>query len=48
MFASDFPVDRLFWGYTELWTAYFQIVDEVSEEEKSKICHHNVVIVYRL
>ena len=48
MFASDFPVDRLFWDFTELWTAYFQITDEFSEEEKSKMFQHNAVTFYRL
>lgn len=48
MFASDFPVDRLFWDFTDLWTAYFQIVDAFSEDEKSKMFHHNAVSIYRL
>lgn len=48
MFASDFPVDRLFWGFTELWTAYFQITDEFSEEERLRMFHDNAVAFYRL
>jgi predicted TIM-barrel fold metal-dependent hydrolase len=48
MFASDFPVDRLFWNFTELWMTYFEITNEFSEDEKSRMFHHNAVIFYRL
>ena len=36
MFASNFPVDRLFGSYTDLWHAYASIVDGASAAKKRR------------
>lgn len=48
MFASNFPVDRLFRSYHHLWTAYMQVTEHFTDEEKSQLFHDNAVAFYRL
>lgn len=48
MFASDFPVDRLFRGFTETWTAFIEITEDFSDSEKVNMFHDNAVTFYRL
>jgi predicted TIM-barrel fold metal-dependent hydrolase len=48
MFASNFPVDRLFGSYTELWRAYASIVDGASVAEKEALFRGNAERCYRI
>jgi predicted TIM-barrel fold metal-dependent hydrolase len=48
MFASNFPVDRLFGSYTGLWRAYASIVDDASEAEKDALFRRNAERYYRI
>jgi len=34
MFASNFPVDKVSCGYTEMWNAYKIITKDLTEESK--------------
>jgi len=48
MFASNFPVDRLFGTYTALWNAYAHIVGDSSESEKQALFVRNAERIYRI
>ncbi|SAK53220.1 amidohydrolase [Caballeronia pedi] len=48
MFASNFPVDRLFGSYTAIWNAYAQIVGDASESEKDALFVRNAERIYRI
>ena len=48
MFASNFPVDRLFGSYTDLWRAYAAIVGDASEAEKDALFRRNAQRYYRI
>ncbi|NVI05218.1 MULTISPECIES: amidohydrolase family protein [Paraburkholderia] len=48
MFASNFPVDRLFGSYTDLWHAYASIVADASEAEKDALFRRNAERYYRI
>ena len=48
MFASNFPVDRLFSGYCELWSAYAAIVAGASDSEKDALFRGNAERIYRI
>jgi predicted TIM-barrel fold metal-dependent hydrolase len=48
MFASNFPVDRLFGSYTDLWRAYASIVDGASAAEKEALFRRNAERCYRI
>lgn len=48
MFASNFPVDRLFGGYPALWHAYASIVSGASESEKAALFRGNAERIYRI
>jgi predicted TIM-barrel fold metal-dependent hydrolase len=48
MFASNFPVDRLFGGYSKLWHAYAQIVSGASESEQAALFRGNAERIYRI
>lgn len=48
MFASNFPVDRLFGSYTDLWRAYASIVDGASVAEKEALFRRNAQRCYRI
>jgi predicted TIM-barrel fold metal-dependent hydrolase len=48
MFASNFPVDRLFGTYTDLWNAYAQIVGDASGSEKEALFVRNAERIYRI
>ena len=48
MFASNFPVDRLFVSYQHLWTSYMRVTEGFTDEEKSQLFHDNAVAFYRL
>jgi predicted TIM-barrel fold metal-dependent hydrolase len=48
MFASNFPVDRLFGSYEDLWRAYASIVADASAAEKDALFRRNAERVYRI
>jgi len=48
MFASNFPVDRLFGSYADLWHAYAAIVEEASVAEKDALFCGNAERFYRI
>jgi len=48
MFASNFPVDKLFSTYGRLWQAFFQLTDDLSETERSALYADNAARIYRL
>jgi predicted TIM-barrel fold metal-dependent hydrolase len=48
MFASNFPVDRQYGSYTDLWRAYAAIVDGVSASEKEALFRGNAERCYRI
>ena len=48
MFASNFPVDRLFGSYTAIWNAYAHIVGDASESEKDALFVRNAERIYRI
>ena len=48
MFASNFPVDRLYSTYTAVWKAFVEIVSGASETEKSALFRENAQRIYRI
>lgn len=48
MFASNFPVDRLFGGYGDLWRAYAGIVGGASDDERQALFRRNAERIYRI
>lgn len=48
MFASNFPVDRLFGSYSALWVAYAEIVGGASDAERSALFRRNAERIYRI
>jgi predicted TIM-barrel fold metal-dependent hydrolase len=48
MFASNFPVDRLFGSYAKLWLAYASIVGGASEAEQAALFVRNAERMYRI
>jgi predicted TIM-barrel fold metal-dependent hydrolase len=48
MFASNFPVDKLFSSYGEVFDAFREITDGYSASEKSALFHDNAQHYYRL
>jgi predicted TIM-barrel fold metal-dependent hydrolase len=48
MFASNFPVDRLFTTYDGLWNAYASIVKDLSDTEKEALFKSNAERIYRI
>ena len=48
MFASNFPVDKLFSSYDELFNAFKAITKDFSADERSKLFHDNAARYYRV
>jgi predicted TIM-barrel fold metal-dependent hydrolase len=48
MFASNFPVDRLFATYEGLWNAYASIVKDLRDTEKEALFKSNAERIYRI
>jgi predicted TIM-barrel fold metal-dependent hydrolase len=48
MFASNFPVDRLYGSFDALYGAFEAIVGDFSEAEKDRMFHTNALEYYRL
>jgi predicted TIM-barrel fold metal-dependent hydrolase len=48
MFASNFPVDRLYSSYAALWSAYAQIVADATPRETDALLRSNAQRIYRI
>ena len=48
LFASNFPVDRLFSDYATLWRAFDALTADFSAAERTALFHDNAVRIYRL
>lgn len=48
MFASNFPVDKLFTSYGNLWRCYDAIVTDLSADERAALFERNAASVYRI
>jgi len=48
MFASNFPVDKLFSSYDAIWNAFKDITAGYSGRERSALFHDNAERFYRL
>lgn len=48
LFASNFPVDKLFGSYAAVWAAYDEITRGCTADERAGLFHANAVRVYRL
>lgn len=48
MFGSNFPVDKLYGGYEDLWLAYLELCNELSNDEKALLFNQNATQFYRL
>jgi predicted TIM-barrel fold metal-dependent hydrolase len=48
MFASNFPVDKLFGTYTTLWRAFSATVADLSEDERTDLFARNAERIYRI
>ena len=48
MFASNFPVDRLYGSYETLWSAYAAIVSDMTDAEQAGLFRHNAERIYRI
>lgn len=48
MFASNFPVDRLYSGYEALWSAYAAIVGDMEGHEKAAMFRGNAERIYHI
>ncbi|WP_026617432.1 amidohydrolase family protein [Ensifer aridi] len=48
MFASNFPVDKLFSTYDAIWNAFREITSGYSESERMALFHDNAASFYRL
>lgn len=48
MFASNFPVDKLFSTYDAIFDAFREIVSDFAEHEQRKLFHDNAERIYRL
>jgi predicted TIM-barrel fold metal-dependent hydrolase len=48
MFASNFPVDKLFSSYDDVFNAFKEITRDFSAQERAALFHDNAERVYRL
>ena len=48
LFASNFPVDKLYSSFGKLMSAYLEITKDFSYDEKKQVYHDNAKRVYRL
>ena len=48
MFASNFPVDKLFSNYDAIWDAFDEITKSLSEHEREKLFRTNAEKTYRI
>lgn len=48
MFASNFPVDKLYGDYPTLWAAFHAVVADLSETERAALFRDNAARIYRI
>ncbi len=48
MFASNFPVDKLYSSYAAIWDAFRKITASLSEDERHGLFHRNAETFYRI
>ena len=48
MFGSNFPVDKLYGSFDRLFSAYYEIVADFSDDEKRAMFYDTAALVYRL
>ncbi len=48
MFASNFPVDRLYGRYADLWHAFTEIVRDMTDAERAMLLGGNAERIYRI
>ena len=48
MFGSNFPVDKLYGNFDRLFSAYYEIVADFSDDEKRAMFYDTAALVYRL
>ncbi len=48
MFASNYPVDRLFGTFSKIWRAFDETTRDFTPDERSNLFHDNAVRIYRL
>lgn len=48
MFASNYPVDGLACSYLDIWTKFFEITRDFSDDERRKLFSQNAKYFYRL
>ena len=48
MFASNYPVDGLACSYLDIWTKFFELTADFSEDELGKLYSQNAKLFYRL
>jgi L-fuconolactonase len=48
MFESNFPVDKLSYGYTVVWNSFKRMTMDFSAAERSALFHDTATRVYRL
>jgi predicted TIM-barrel fold metal-dependent hydrolase len=48
MFASNFPVDGMFSSFDRLWTAYANIVTDMSASDKDRLFRQTAEHIYRI
>lgn len=48
LFASNFPVDKLFSSYRAIWEAFFAITSGCSDTERRALFHDNAARLYRI
>ncbi|VVN56897.1 hypothetical protein PS687_02502 [Pseudomonas fluorescens] len=48
MFASNFPVDKIYASFDQIYETFFELVKDLSETDQKKMFHDNARRVYRL
>lgn len=48
MFASNFPVDRMYASFDRTYEAFFELVKDLPDAARQKLFHDNALHVYRL
>jgi len=48
MFGSNFPVDKLYRSYDDLWSAYFEITSAFSKQERERLFFDNAQQFYHI
>ena len=46
--ASNFPVDKLFGSYDEIYNAYKKVLEQFSNDENKKLFSTNANIIYKI